>query len=154
VASDDVVSVLGTQIEGTLATFRAVSPERSLERYAPDKWSLREVVGHVIDAERIFAYRALTFARNDRTELPGFDQDPYVAAARSDTRDWRDLLEELELLRRANVLMFRGLDPEAWQRRGVASGNPITVRALAYIIAGHELHHLGVVRAKYLGAGG
>jgi uncharacterized damage-inducible protein DinB len=153
VAGDDVLRALGDQIEQTLATLRGVTSERSLERYAPGKWSLRQVVGHVVDAERIFAYRALRFARNDRTELPGFEQDDYAAAARSDERPWADLLAELELVRRANILMLGALDREAWAKRGVASGNEVTVRALAYSIAGHELHHMGVVRTRYLAPG-
>jgi hypothetical protein len=154
VEGDDVVRALEDQLPGSLATLRAVSPEQSLARYAPGKWSLREVVGHLIDAERIFAYRALRFARDDRTELPGFEQDDYVAAARSDDRPWPDLLAELELVRRADVLMFRGFDREAWLRRGVASGDEISVRALAYNIAGHELHHMAIVRTRYLAPDG
>ena len=111
---------------------------------------MREVVGHLIDAERIFAYRALRFARDDRTELPGFEQEDYAPAAQSDKRSWEDLLAELELVRRGNILMFRGLPHEAWLRRGVASSNEMSVRALAYCIAGHELHHMKVIREKYL----
>jgi hypothetical protein len=150
VEGNDVLGALGRQIEDTLATLRGIPPDVSLARYAPGKWSLREVVGHVIDAERIFAYRALRFARDDRTELPGFEQDDYAPAAQSDKRSWEDLLAELELVRRGNILMFRGLPHEAWLRKGVASGNEMSVRALAYNIAGHELHHMKVIREKYL----
>jgi uncharacterized damage-inducible protein DinB len=150
VEGNDVLGALGSQIEDTLATLRGVPSDVSLGRYAPGKWSLREVVGHVIDAERIFAYRALRFARGDRTELPGFEQDDYAPAAQSDERRWEDLLAELELVRRGNILMFRGLPQEAWLRRGVASQNEMSVRALAYNIAGHELHHMKVIREKYL----
>ena len=121
-------------------------------RYAPGKWSLREVLGHIIDAERIFAYRALRFARNDPTELPGFEQDDLIPAAHFDQRPWADLLAEFELVRRSNLLLFAGFDREAWLRQGVASRNRISVRALAYVIAGHELHHLRVIRTKYLKA--
>lgn len=150
VQGEDVLRALGDQVEGTLATLRKVSEQDSLRRYAPGKWSVREVLGHLIDAERIFAYRALCFARNDQTELPGFEQDDYVPAARFDERAWDDILAEFEAVRRANILMFRGLDGDAWSRRGVANGNPMSVRALAYAIAGHELHHMGVIRTKYL----
>ena len=150
VSDEDVQRALGAQIEATLATLRGVSEERSLLRYAPGKWSLREVVGHLCDAERVFAYRALRFARGDRKELQGFDQEPYVAAAHSDARPWAELLEELQLVRRTSVLLFRGFDDEAWQRSGVASGNEVTVRALGYTIAGHELHHMAIVRERYL----
>jgi hypothetical protein len=154
VEGDDVLAALEGQIGGSLATLRGVAPEDSLRRYAPGKWSLRELVGHLIDSERIFAYRALRFARRDRAELPGFEQDDYVAAAASDERAWSDLLAELEAVRRTTVLLFRGLRPEAWLRRGVANGNEISVRALAWAIAGHERHHLGIVRDRYLAPAG
>ena len=150
VQGQDVLRALGDQLEDTLATLRKVSQQDSLRRYAPGKWSVREVLGHLIDSERIFAYRALCFARNDQTELPGFEQDDYVPAAHFDERPWDDLLAEFEAVRRATIFLFRGLDGDAWSRRGVASGNPWSVRALAYAIAGHELHHMGVIRTKYL----
>lgn len=150
VEGEDVLRALGDQIGQTLATLRGVSPEDSLARYAPGKWSLREVVGHLIDTERVFSYRALRFARNDRTRLPGFEGDDYVAAGQFDRRPWPELLDELEAVRRATIPMFRGLDGEAWLRRGVASDNEMSVRAFAYNIAGHELHHLQIVRTKYL----
>lgn len=146
----DARQALSRQIRNSLELLRSVSEDASRRRYQSGKWSLREMVGHVIDAERIFAYRALRFARGDATELPGFEQDDYAAAARSDERPWSDLLTELELVRRANILMFDSFDRDAWLRRGVASGNPITVRALAYIMAGHELHHMSVARERYL----
>lgn len=150
VQGQDVLRALGDQIEGSLAALRKVSKEDSLRRYAPGKWSVREILGHLIDAERIFAYRALCFARNDQTELPGFEQDDYVPAGRFDERPWEDLITELEAVRRATILMFNGLDADAWSRSGVANGNAMSVRALAYAIAGHELHHMGVIRTKYL----
>jgi hypothetical protein len=152
VQGEDVLRAMGAQIEATLTALRKVTPQDSLRRYAPGKWSVREVLGHMIDGERIFAYRALRFARNDRTELPGFEQDDYVPAGRFDDRPWEDLIGEFEAVRRANILMFRGFDGDAWSRRGVASENEMSVRALAYVIAGHELHHMGVIRAKYLQA--
>jgi hypothetical protein len=150
VDGEDVVRALGTQIEETLATLGGVPPESSLVRYAPGKWSLKEVVGHMTDSERIFAYRALRFGRNDPLELAGFEQDPYIPAARFDERAWADLVAELELVRRADILMFRGFDREAWLRRGVASRSVVSVRALAYNIAGHELHHMQIVKSRYL----
>ena len=152
VEGEDVLRAIGDQIGQSLATLRGVSPEDSLGRYAPGKWSLREVVGHLIDSERVFAYRALRFARNDRTGLPGFEGDDYVTAAGFDRRPWPELLDEFEAVRRATIPMFRGLDGEAWLRRGVASDNEMSVRAFAYNIAGHELHHLQIVRTKYLPA--
>ena len=151
VAGSDVVESLRGQVLGTLTTLRMVSAEASLRRYADGKWSLREVVGHMIDTERIMAYRALRFARADGTELATFDQDAYAVTAGFDSRDWGGLVDEFELVRRANVLMFEGFVAEAWARGGVASGKSVTVRALAFIIAGHELHHMGIVRERYLG---
>jgi len=150
VEGNDVLGALEHQIDDSLATLRGVPSDVSLGRYAPGKWSLREVVGHLIDTERIFAYRALRFARDDRTELPGFEQEGYAPASRSDERAWPDLLAELELVRRGNILMFKGLPAEAWLRKGVASHNEMSVRALAYNMAGHELHHMKIVREKYL----
>jgi DinB superfamily len=149
VAGGDILGTLATQIGGTMAELRKVSEADSLKRYAPGKWSMREVLGHMIDTERVFAYRALRFARGDRTDLPGFEQDDYVAAAHFDRRPWSGLLEEFEAVRRTSLLMFRGLGDEAWPRQGVANGNPMSVRAAAYVIAGHELHHLRVLREHY-----
>jgi uncharacterized damage-inducible protein DinB len=149
VAPGDILGTLATQIDGTLAELRKVSEADSLKRYAAGKWSMREVLGHLIDTERIFAYRALRFARGDRTGLPGFEQDDYVAAAQFDRRPWAGLLEEFEAVRRSNLLMFRSLGDQAWARQGVANGNAMSVRAAAYIIAGHELHHMRVLREHY-----
>jgi uncharacterized damage-inducible protein DinB len=149
VADGNIVGTLAAQFERTLAHLKTVSDADSLKRYADGKWSVREVVGHMIDTERIFAYRALRIARNDRTELPGFEQDDYIPAAQFDRRPWADLLEEFEAVRRSNVMMFRGLNQEAWPRQGVVNGNAMSVRAAAYVIAGHELHHMRVLREKY-----
>jgi DinB family protein len=151
VPGDDIIRALTGQIDRTIPALRAVSEEVSLRRYAQGKWSLKEVLGHMIDTERIFAYRALRIARKDKTLLPSFDQDAYVAAAGFDTRAWSDLLMEFELLRRVNVLMFRGLDKSAWELRGNASGNELSVRAAAFVIAGHELAHKQIIREKYIG---
>jgi len=147
VQSDNVMAALAAM---PLAGLRSVSEEASLKRYAPGKWSMRELVGHVTDSERIFAYRALRFARNDATPLPGFEQDDYIPAAHFDRRPWSELLDEFELVRRGNLMLFKGFDDEAWLRRGVANGVTLSVRALVYAIAGHEMHHVGIVRAKYL----
>jgi hypothetical protein len=150
VPGDDGLASIEGQIGDTLALLRGVSEADSLKRYAAGKWSLRELVGHVTDAERVFAYRAMRFARGDETPLPGFEQDPWIAQGNFDSRPWTDLLDELATVRRGSVLLLRGLDPAAWGRKGVASGGPLSVRALAFIIAGHELHHMNVVRTKYL----
>jgi uncharacterized damage-inducible protein DinB len=146
----DLTPTLDAQLAQSLPIFRHISPDKSLHRYAPGKWSIKEVLGHLIDAERIFTYRALRFARNDQTPLPGFEQDPYVASANFDAHPWDDLIAEFEHVRRSTVLFFRALTPEQTLRSGTASQNAITVRALGYIIAGHELHHMAILRDRYL----
>jgi hypothetical protein len=119
-------------------------------RPAPAEWSIKEVIGHVIDTERVFAYRALRVSRGDETPLPGFDQNPYVEIADFNGRSLADLLDEFELLRRANLLQFKPLKPEAFTRRGTASGFPISARALLYMMAGHAQHHYASLRDVYL----
>ena len=133
-----------------LELVRGLSEERSLFRYAPGKWTIREVISHINDTERVFAFRAFWFARGFEPELPSFDQDHAVAAAGADARTLASHLEEFTNLRASTQAMFRELPAEAWMRRGVASGNPFTVRALAYIIVGHVNHHLRVLRERYL----
>ncbi len=149
VPGQDLVQTLERQIAHTLHTLRSVTEENSLYRYAPGKWSVKEVLGHLIDAERIFTCRALRFARKDPTPLPGFDQDPYVEAANFDSHPWNNLIAEFEHVRRSTILFFRALAPDDLLRTGTASGNAITVRALGYIIAGHELHHMAILRDRY-----
>jgi uncharacterized damage-inducible protein DinB len=119
-------------------------------RYAEGKWTIREILAHVIDDERIYAYRALRFARNDSTELPGFEQDEYARHSRANEREVRDMLDELADVRRATVSLFNSFDDEALVRAGVAGGNPMSVRAIAYHIAGHELRHANIIRERYL----
>ncbi|HEY7545594.1 MAG TPA: DinB family protein [Blastocatellia bacterium] len=150
VADGDILATLNQQIDDTLALLRSLSPAQSDSRYAPDKWSIKEVVGHLIDTERIFAYRALRIARNDQTPLAGFEQNDYVTNAAFSLCEMKDLASEFEHVRRASVYLFRHLDGQAWDRRGVASDNEVSVRALAWMLAGHELHHLGIVRERYL----
>lgn len=150
VPDGDIVEMLEHQIADTLALLGGVSAERADHRYAPDKWSIKEVVGHVSDAERVFAYRALRFARNDQTPLPPFDENEFVRNAGFDRRTLPDLAAELEAVRRASVCLFRSLSDEELVRRGVASGHEITPRALAFIIAGHERHHAKLLRERYL----
>lgn len=142
-------------LEAEAAQWRAllagVPPEREGYRYAPGKWSVREVVGHVIDAERTFAVRAMAFARGDRSRFPSFDENAYAANSGADRRPLADLAEELAVVRRATVLLLRSFDEATWDRRGIASGYEFTVRSLAWIIAGHSRHHRGVVAERYLG---
>jgi DinB superfamily len=150
VAESDVVSTLERQLQSTLSLLRGLDEAQAGSRYAPDKWSIKELVGHLIDTERVFAYRAMRFARNDKTPLSGFEQDDFVRSADFDARQLNDLAEEFEHVRRANVHFFRALNEEAWSRRGTANDNDVTVRALAYIMAGHEAHHVNVLKTRYL----
>ena len=119
-------------------------------RYAPGKWSLKDVLGHINDTERIMSYRALRIARADQTPMEGFEQDDYVRNAPFAQLSLSDLIEDYIAVRRATISLFRNLDEAAWTRRGVASKNEVTVRALAYVIAGHELHHRKIIEEKYL----
>ena len=146
----DVVETLSTQHETTIELLRALPEEKGGLRYAPGKWSVREVVGHLIDAERIFSYRALRFARADGTPLAGFDENTYVANAKFDARTLPGLCDEYEAVRRATVLLFASLDSEEWMRRGSANNYEMSVRALAWVSAGHELHHLEILKTRYL----
>lgn len=150
IQGDDVVGALASQLDPTLAFLAGISEERSLHSYAPDKWSIRQVLNHVSDVERVFAFRALWFARGFDSELPSFDQEIGVAGARPDEVPWARHVEEFRGTRLATVSFFRNLPAEAWTRRGIASGNPFTVNALAYIIAGHLAHHLEILRERYL----
>ena len=118
-------------------------------RYLPDKWSAKEVLGHVCDTERIFAYRALRIARGDQTPLPGFEQDDYVKNGPFAAAPMAEMIEDYIAVRRATITLFRNLDEAAWIRRGVASKNEVSVRAVAYMIAGHELHHRSILEQKY-----
>ena len=148
---DDDVAALDAQSHETAKLLGGISEQQASHRYEPGKWSVKQLVGHVTDGERIFGYRALRIARGDTTPLPGFEQDPYVANAGSDDRPIADLAEEFAMVRKANVMMLRALPEEAWSRVGTASDNSITVRALAFIMLGHERHHLRVLRERYLG---
>lgn len=150
VTSDDIVGVLETQLDESLGFLQGISEEKSLHRYGPDKWSIREVINHVSDTERVFAFRALWFGRGFDSPLPSFDEKISAASAQADEVSWAGHLEELRGVRLATLALFRHLPAEAWTRTGVASGNPVSVRALAYITAGHLAHHLGIVRERYL----
>jgi len=127
-----------------------LTDDRLTFRYAPEKWTIKEIVAHLADDERIYAYRALRFARHDPAELPGFDQEAFARHSGANARSIDDLLAELEAVRRSTILLFAALDDEALDRSGIADGNRSTVRALAYHIAGHELRHRNVIRERYL----
>ena len=146
----DLISLLETQLDETLGLLGGLSDEEAGFRYAPDKWSIKQVVDHLIEAERIFVYRALAFSRNETKHLPGYEQNDYVAAANFDEQSWSGLLDEWRAVRKATVCFFRGLNAAMMERAGVASEVSFTVRALACIIAGHERHHVAVLRERYV----
>jgi hypothetical protein len=150
VEGDDVLSVLHRQLDETVKFLSTVSEEKSLHRYAPDKWSLRELLNHVNDTERLFVFRALWFARGFEEPLPSFDQEIAVNNSGADAVSWKDMIDEFQSLRQTTLSFFRSLPEAAWGRSGVASGNPFTVRALAFITAGHVAHHVDVMRRLYL----
>ena len=150
VAGTDICQSLEEQLTETLALLRGISDDQSLHRYAADKWSIREVVSHLNDTERVFVFRALCFARGLESPLPRFEQDIAISAAGADERSWSSHIEEFRAVRAATSAFFRNLPADAWTRRGVANGKPFTVRALAYISAGHVTHHMKIVRERYL----
>jgi hypothetical protein len=145
----DLIEILGLQGALTQRLLAPLDETHALHRYAPGKWSVKEVLGHLADAERVFAYRALRFARADETPLPGFDEQKWVPAGGFDRRPLPALLAELAAVRAATRAQFTGFDAAAWLRRGTANNNPVSVRALGAIIAGHELHHVAILRERY-----
>jgi hypothetical protein len=150
VAGVDPEAVLASQLGESAAFFSRISEERSLYRYAPDKWSIRQVLNHITDTERAFAFRALWFARNFDTPLPGYDQQIAASGAEADSVSWSAHVEEFQCVRRSTILLFAHMPPDAWMRSGIASDNPFTVRALAYIIAGHLTHHRRILDERYI----
>jgi len=149
VTGGEIVHVIESQLDECLAFCSRISEERSLYRYAPDKWSIRQVLNHVTDTERAFAFRALWFARGFETPLPSYDQNIAASGALADEVSWAAHVEEFHRVRQATVLLFRNMPDAAWEKRGIASGNPFTVHALAYIIGGHVTHHVKILRERY-----
>ena len=152
VAGSDVTSALEAQRVQTMQLFAGRSERDGNFRYAPDKWTVKDVVGHISDSERIFAYRALRIARADETPMPGFEQDDYVRSGGFNERKLASLVEEFADVRSATLALFRSLGKEAWLRRGTANKNEVSVRALAFITAGHELHHRQILEERYFSA--
>ncbi len=150
VAGDDIVGVLAAQLEEVLRLLSGISEEASLRRYAPGKWTIREVLNHVNDTERVFLFRALWFGRGFESPLPSYEQEPAAAAAKANEVPWAGHVSEFRSVREATLAFFRNLPEEGWSRRGIASDNPFTVRAQAFVIAGHAAHHMAVLREKYL----
>jgi hypothetical protein len=149
VPETNILAELESQIRSFHDQMDTIPESRGGYRYEAGKWSIREVIGHINDGERIFAYRALRFSRADTTPLPGFEQDDFMREAPFERCRVADLIAEWDLLRRANLHMFRSLDPAAWKRSGIASDNLMSVRALAYVMVGHTRHHLETLRTRY-----
>lgn len=144
------VERLASQLKDFTTFFGDIDPAKRLYRYAEDKWSIQEMLQHITDTERIFSYRALRIARGDQTSLPGFEQDPFVIASEADAANWNELVSEFSAVRESTLALFRLFPQAAWTRVGTASNNPISVRALSWIMVGHVEHHLGVLRERYL----
>lgn len=149
VTEDDVLEALQAQGAATISLLGSISEERASQRYAPDKWSIKQLVNHIADAERIFNYRALSIARGDTRPLLSFDEQAFAENAEADRRTMREITEELQLVRRATLALFRSFSDAAWKRFGTANDARISVRALAHVTLGHERHHLAVLRERY-----
>jgi DinB family protein len=147
---EDILPAMRSQVDALDVLLDGVTPDRETYRYAEGKWSIREIVGHLIDGERTFGYRVLCIARGDTQNLPGFDQDQYMLTAPFDRIDLEDLLSEFRLVRLSNMAMLRTLDEAAWTRMGTANDSPVSVRALVYVMVGHVRHHMDVLRERYL----
>lgn len=150
VPDGDILATLERQGAETQAFLGGLDAVQAGHRYAPGKWTVKQVVAHLSDGERVFAYRALRFARKDPTELPGFEEDDWAAANTCEQRGLGEVLAELAAVRQATLALLRGLEDEAWDRQGTANGKRFSVRALAWMMAGHEVHHLRILRERYL----
>lgn len=148
--SDNIISVLEQGKEKMQSFIKSIPEEKGIYAYAPDKWSVKEVLGHIADVERVMAYRAMCIARGEKKSLPGFEQDDYVAAADFNSRSLSGLAEELLHLRDSNLSLFRSLSDQSLMRWGTASNHDVTVRAFMFIIAGHEIHHMNILKKRYL----
>lgn len=148
---DELLDGLEDSFAKTLAFLRSLPAEKLLFRYQPEKWTIKEMWQHVIDVERVQAYRAMRYARNDQTVLHGFNENAYAQESKANQRDWDDILEEYSAVRRCSVLLFNTFDEEMMMRRGTAGRSQLTVRAVGYLILGHELHHTKIIEERYLG---
>jgi hypothetical protein len=153
VRGEDAAGALASQLPETLGLLSTVEDRRASKfRYAPRKWTIKQIIGHLADDERIFAYRMLCIARGDKRQLRGFDEKAYMRKAGFNERPLADLVEELKSVREATLALLRGLPQDAWLRSGVVNGYPATVRGLAFHVAGHELHHRRILKERYLGS--
>ena len=150
VSGNDAVGTIEKQLDASLAFFSGITEAKSLYKYALEKWSIRQVLNHVTDTERAFAFRTLWFARGFDSPLPSYDQEVAAVGAEADRISWAAHLEEFRRVRLATISLFRNMPPEAWMRTGIASDNRFTVRAMAFIIAGHLAHHIAILSERYL----
>jgi hypothetical protein len=150
VKGNDAVGTIENQLDASLTFFSEISGAKSLYKYSPEKWSIRQVLNHVTDTERAFAFRTLWFARGFDSPLPSYDQDVAAVGAEADRIPWANHIEEFRQVRLATISLFRNMPSEAWMRTGIASDNRFTVRAMAFIIAGHLMHHLAILNERYL----
>jgi hypothetical protein len=152
VPEEDLLPALERQLEQTLTLLRGIPDSKTLFRYAPGKWSIKQLIGHIADSERVFSFRAFWFGRNATAPMPGFDQEAFMGMVDFEGRPWPELIAEVEHLRRATISLFSGFDEAAWSRRGIANESEVSVRALGYILLGHERHHIDVLKSRYLTA--
>ncbi len=150
VDNENILNLLNDQLQEFIELSQSIPQEKALYRYAENKWSIKELIGHMLDTERIMAYRALCIARNEKKSLPGFEQDDYVQNGFFNDRNWNEMLEEYSLQRKANILLFESFNESVLKTIGIANEKEISVRALIYIIAGHERHHLNILKERYL----
>ncbi len=145
-----IIENMNDSLEDMMSTLNAIPETKQMYRYADGKWTIKELVQHIVDTERVFGYRALRFARKDGINLSGFDQDEFNATANANTRDFKELLEELSLVRKSSISLFNSFDNEILKAIGMASNSGMSVRAIGYIISGHSYHHLKVLKERYL----
>jgi hypothetical protein len=150
VPEGDIISILTKQMEDTKLLLKDVTEEQGKFRYAPGKWSIKEVIGHMTDTERIMAYRLMCTARGETVSLPGFDESQYVANASFNDQTFEQLLEHFSIVRESTLVLMKSLSDDAWLRKGLANNTDVTVRGIAYIIAGHALHHCRIIKERYL----
>ncbi|MDN4074017.1 DinB family protein [Fictibacillus terranigra] len=150
--NQEIVTILEEQAEQTQQMVQGLSEKQALFKYGPDKWSIKEVIGHMTDTERIMSYRLLSIARGDKGLLPGFDENAYVEQASFNRKPLSDLLQQYQIVRQSTILLIKSIEEEAWTRSGNANGSEVTVRAIASIIAGHEKHHLVILKERYFGS--
>ncbi len=145
----DLIQALEENLDAAKALFLSIPDDKADYQYAEGKWSIKQLIQHLIDAERVMAYRAMRFARKDKTSLPGYNEDDYAAAANVSHRTLQDLIEEWQLIRQASIILFKNLDQEAWQQKGDANGFQLSVLLMCYVCVGHTRHHCKVLKERY-----